>query len=1006
MTYSRPNVGPIDTGGRIRNPQDQRGAAGVDVRNINFGSFIDSTERDVRRQAEKARMDNARIEQLLSSTRDLVTGTLGAISKTADQNEWTSVFDNPALADKLVSGDPEAGKLIATLRPSNRKMAGRIQAESAATRYGVIAGQLAAMTPGIIAPKDGESQADHQRELPSRMAQIRENARGASGLSNVSPEYLADTQAIDKVVAADGATFGLVMKAQGDRQYSNLVTDFTDGARLTFSGALESYLQGVKTAPKDLAGRQRWKSDQMGRLSSAMDEIYRQGTNLNLRNLEINKVIGSAIKAYTAELLNPNANLSASEALARITAVTELLSDTAGIYKGESKLTRGAQGTAETPAVNIGQIVVGENGSTLLQEMIPILQEAKNRAKQDREDPTMNLYNSFSTAVINGENPEALTSIINQAIKGANDGIYDPRIVGQMIRDYASSKAGAANPMQQRTSLDLADTLSKLPHDERVRLLESASRMGLAPGQLADLQQRYGSKTAEERLDERNTSPSLALRLTSGSDSVVAPSRASFLEQVQSRRALTSDQMRELSARISKATFDELRGWIDSYKKSKGAMPTEKEMQDRALQIEESVQEREAKSLNVKRSQQQTYNDSMLDLFNDFLDNVRSGQRDVKRFSPPLLDEYRRSNPGARMDYRSVERWLINSASRVKGTKDGNDNVTVWPEPANAIREAAEEFRKKQQRPSGGLPGIPGIPGIPAINMIPGIAPVIPLLRGIDTMMTRPAAGAEAAPKTTSPEKSKSDPLANAASSAVMIMAGIAPEIVKAIPNPASAIVNPQTMSTLSNILRGQKLRSDTPPLPQAAYNAPSQIPSRITPDHPYFVMIGVNEGTRTPDGGKTANWRSHRDPANGKINIGTISYQGGGLSPAAADKLYAGQFQAEYMRLTPVLERLGVSRGTIGFDRLMFNCLDLMIQAPRAYSGKGSFLEKLPEIVRQGVTTEAIAVARAKSFRNPRTGKLEASALFGSSPQQRYDGLLRNQRKRAMTFDYRRKVD
>jgi hypothetical protein len=50
-------------------------------------------------------------------------------------------------------------------------------------------------------------------------------------------------------------------------------------------------------------------------------------------------------------------------------------------------------------------------------------------------------------------------------------------------------------------------------------------------------------------------------------------------------------------------------------------------------------------------------------------------------------------------------------------------------------------------------------------------------------------------------------------------------------------------------------------------------------------------------------------------------------------------------------------------------------------------------------VTIEAIAKARADSFFNPATGRLEAGG-FGNN----YARLLADQRSRAGTFDYRRR--
>jgi hypothetical protein len=79
-----------------------------------------------------------------------------------------------------------------------------------------------------------------------------------------------------------------------------------------------------------------------------------------------------------------------------------------------------------------------------------------------------------------------------------------------------------------------------------------------------------------------------------------------------------------------------------------------------------------------------------------------------------------------------------------------------------------------------------------------------------------------------------------------------------------------------------------------------------------------------------------------------------------------------------------------------MFNILDLRVQAPAAVQ---TFISKLPQVMKQGLTIEAIAKARADSFFNPRTGGLEAGG-FGND----YSRLFADQRSRAGVYDYKRR--
>jgi hypothetical protein len=189
-----------------------------------------------------------------------------------------------------------------------------------------------------------------------------------------------------------------------------------------------------------------------------------------------------------------------------------------------------------------------------------------------------------------------------------------------------------------------------------------------------------------------------------------------------------------------------------------------------------------------------------------------------------------------------------------------------------------------------------------------------------------------------------------------------------------------------------------TPVLPQTAAGVPVRpVPLAINNDmHPLFVAIGINEGTRTPNGGYTKAYYGHRDPGNGAFNVGTVSGQQGG-SPQSSDQRWAGILTQTMTSVTPILVRNGLPQNSVGFQRMLFNIADLKVQAPAAVP---DFVRRLPQIVRQGVTIEAIAKARADSFINPATGRLEAAG-FGNN----YQTLLRDQRSRAGTWDYKRRL-
>ena len=189
-------------------------------------------------------------------------------------------------------------------------------------------------------------------------------------------------------------------------------------------------------------------------------------------------------------------------------------------------------------------------------------------------------------------------------------------------------------------------------------------------------------------------------------------------------------------------------------------------------------------------------------------------------------------------------------------------------------------------------------------------------------------------------------------------------------------------------------------PLPQVSYTAPApELPLFIGPMHPIFVAIGINEGTRTANGGYTKNWRGHRDVGDGGRNVGTISYDparegGNPVSPQQADKIYASRLSRAQVLAKPWLIRSGLVSGTQGYNRMMFNLMDLQVQAPAAVP---AFARKIEQMKAANFSIESIAKARADSFYNPATGRLEASG-FGNN----YQRLYRDQKQRAGTYDYK----
>ena len=205
--------------------------------------------------------------------------------------------------------------------------------------------------------------------------------------------------------------------------------------------------------------------------------------------------------------------------------------------------------------------------------------------------------------------------------------------------------------------------------------------------------------------------------------------------------------------------------------------------------------------------------------------------------------------------------------------------------------------------------------------------------------------------------------------------------------NPEAEIQNAENYGALASGMSLDKKLPQVAPEEQASLLSTSFSSQNDT----MFIGIGINEGTRTANGSYTKHWYGHKDPGNGAWNRGTVSAQSGSLSPKQADMQFRGKLAQTAINTKPFLRQMGLQPGTVGYNNVMFNVLDLYIQAPAAVP---KFIQTLA--AKKDFTIEGIAEARAMSFFNE-NGRLDTT--FKS-----YNDLLRDQRSRAGTLQYRRR--
>jgi len=165
-----------------------------------------------------------------------------------------------------------------------------------------------------------------------------------------------------------------------------------------------------------------------------------------------------------------------------------------------------------------------------------------------------------------------------------------------------------------------------------------------------------------------------------------------------------------------------------------------------------------------------------------------------------------------------------------------------------------------------------------------------------------------------------------------------------------------------------------------------------------FIVSIGINEGTRTADGGTTAAYARHTDPGDKGLNRGTFSYDPArfgtdpNMTPEEADAAYMPNLVAANNKYAPILKQMGYVEGTKEYGVAMFNILDLTVQAPAAVD---DFVNVgLRNLAGLPLTKENVGDARAYAFYNPRTGQLEAGGFDND-----FERLRADQRARSMTI-------
>lgn len=165
----------------------------------------------------------------------------------------------------------------------------------------------------------------------------------------------------------------------------------------------------------------------------------------------------------------------------------------------------------------------------------------------------------------------------------------------------------------------------------------------------------------------------------------------------------------------------------------------------------------------------------------------------------------------------------------------------------------------------------------------------------------------------------------------------------------------------------------------------PSPLPSLFEGNSDSLVAraVGSAEGTRTPNGGINPAYFGHTDPGNRVWNMGTFSYQHGAQTPEEADQKQLARLQNQ----GDVLRQRAVEHGLNLTLEETLNGLDLANQSPLAAIGRVGYIERLAEAKANGYEgSEAILIARTRSYINPNTGRWNAPGLGNTEASIRRD--------------------
>ena len=977
MTYSRPGIRQTDATPRVPRADRSRILGGTPrVTGDTTGRVIDMSDPD--QAGKNAGQQFGEIASFLEQISEPAIKIAERIDiERANRQVGDLIANNPDLPALFAESPEEVQNKIRSLSGRAQDMAFADLAKGQAFRFSKsfpAAVQSDALLQQPTTDENREAQA-------KRLTELRGEAMG--GLTSLPPGYVSlvsgDVAAVEGQVLGDLEASRLKTQAQNDSAQQSAAI----GGELVKASA---GVIGINTGQGDVvSGRQLAADEQNEKLAARLQQNLQSGRFTPEQTMrDLWRGTGSEV----IELLNDGDYNNARGVLSLLKTMTK------------TKIMVGPEGKTNFWDLSIPG---ANNSSKDIQTLIKQLENSINQSEKEGNVQKVKAYLSQYVPGLSSLDPAEQKRADEALRAGLSTSGLDPLAVLEVLETSRgiSQGVGAPGPGQEIAYAELvgSDGFRNSTLEQRQQLLKNA----YLEGRISRNQYVTGIKTTANQSEttrqienDIRTARDRGIREGVDASSLDALSKAQkqFIENsglsvdAEESKAILEQRAAQVKARAQEATRAEIEQRIANNETLNSDQQYDIWVKNLEAETQKEIEAYGLKGGTLGSSDQKT--NTMVQNISALIKQDPAGvmQNPMKMFPPALLDSYEEATGEKPKDWKSVLKYLTGRMAQVK---DADGKPMYGGEKASDaeawFRNMYKGASKSDLEPQSPLEGT-GL-GFFGYNTGRISESELERLRGVRDG-TRPR-------KRSDDEKNQAFDVESFINNSLNSIAGIVLPGGQAAN--AGTIENQENLQAMAQVWTKQKpLSLSTPALPQLAAAAPAPAPpmAMTSINHPFALAIGIAEGTRTPDGGVTAAYYGHIDPGNRVQNQGNFSAQQGQASPQIADRQWLGKLTRQQMNYQPLLERIGIRRGTQGYNRLMFNILDLTVQAPAAVP---DFVAKAPLMLRQGLSIESIAKARADSFYSP-SGRLDAPG-FGNN----FSRLFKDQRSRAGVWDLRSRL-